>query len=354
MLARLKTLWAVVVFLALGVPSLAQDLRVVTVTRTPFSQVENGQDVGFTLELWAEIANELGLGYSIQRVDKFSDMLAAVENSAADVGAANISITAEREERMDFSQPIFASGLRVMVPAEDSGSALFQIIFSRDVVLAVFGAFGLLFAGGMLMWVFERGRQEYFQGSASEKAFPAFWWALNLVVNGGFEERMPRSPFGRIFATLLVVSSLFVVSIFVAKITAAMTVDAIQSSVQSVNDLYGKRVGTTSGSTAAAYMDGRDLRYRGYDDLTRLIEAFEAGELDAVVFDAPILSYYVNTDGAGIGQLVGPTFLREYYGFALAPNGDLREPVDRVLLRFSEDGTYRRIYTKWFGQEEAS
>ena len=330
----------------------AQDLRLVTVTRTPFSMEEDGQDVGFSIELWAEIAAELGRPYTVDRVDSFPAMLEAVETGQADIAVANISITADREARFDFSQPIFSSGLRVMVPAGLSENSLISALWNRDFLLAALAAFALLFGGGLVMWWFERkDGQEYFQGSAREKAFPAFWWALNLVVNGGFEERVPRSALGRLFATVLVISSLFIVSIFVAHITAAMTVNAIQSSVQSVNDLYGKRVGTTAGSTAATFMDGRDIDYRGFVGLDELFEAFESGEVEAVVFDAPILSYYANTIGAGRAELVGPVFLRENYGFALPSDSLLREPINRVLLRKREDGSYDALYRKWFGSD---
>ncbi len=331
----------------------AQDLRVVTVTRTPFSHVENGEDTGFSIELWAAIAEALGRGYTIERVDSFSEMLGAIEEGRADVAAANISITADREARMDFSQPIFSSGLRVMVPAGQDASSVFSVLWSWDLALLALAAFGLLVGGGMLMWVFERNGQEYFKGGAREKLFPSFWWALNLVVNGGFEERVPRTAMGRVFATILVISSLFVVSVFVAHITAAMTVSAIQSSVNSVNDLYDKNVGTTTGSTAAAYLDQRELGHRDFENLDSLIAAFEAGELDAVIFDAPILSYYVNTNGAGKGELVGPVFLRENYGFAVPTGSALREPINRALLGFAEDGTYRALMADWFGAEVA-
>lgn len=337
--------------LTLGNGVFAQDLRLVTVTRTPFSMVQNDVDTGFSLDLWAAVAEELDITYSITRVETFSDMLENVEAGRADIAAANISITAERETRMDFSQPIFASGLRVMVHADQNGGSLFSVLWSRDLALVALAAFALLIGGGMLMWRFERHAQDYFKGDAREKLFPSFWWALNLVVNGGFEERVPRTALGRIFATILVISSLFIVSIFVAHITAAMTVGAIQSNVNSVNDLYGKRVGTTAGSTAATYLDQRDLRYRGFDDLEMLITAFENKQLDAVVFDAPILSYYVNTDGAGIGALTGPTFLRDNYGFAMRTDSPLRESINRTLLRFAEDGTYQRLLVKWFGSE---
>ena len=343
----------VVAFLLLTNMVTAQTLSVSTVTREPFSQVEGGADTGFSIQLVEKIADELGLSVTFNRFESFQDMLASVESGEADMAAANISITAERESRFDFSQPIFSSGLRVMVPlGNSSGGSLFSAIWNRDFLFATIAAFGLLFGGGMLMWWFERGGQPYFQGSAREKMFPSFWWALNLVVNGGFEERVPHSRLGRLFGTMLVVSSLFIVSIFVANITAAMTVNAIQSSVQSVNDLYAKRVGTTAGSTASAFLDGRGIAHRGYDGLEEMLNAFETGEIEAVVFDAPILSYYVKTAGRGIGELVGPVFLRESYGLVLQPGSELREPINRLLLKYREDGTYDALYTDWFGTDD--
>lgn len=344
------------IFMLFSDVAAAQQLNIVTVTRTPFSFVEDGIETGFSIDLIRRIGAELNSDVNITRVESFQAMLDAVESGSADLAAANISITADREARLDFSQPIFSAGLRVMVPAEGGGGgSLLSVLWSRDFLLVLLGAFALLFGGGMLMWRFERdGGQPYFQGSAREKAFPAFWWTLNLVVNGGFEERIPHSRLGRLLGTTLVLSSLFIVSIFVANITAAMTVQAIQASVQSVNDLYGKRVGTTAGSTASVFLDGRDIQYSGYDQLEDLLDAFEEGEIEAVVFDAPILSYYVNTSGSEFGELAGPVFLRESYGFALSTDSALREPINRILLRFREDGTYEALRREWFGADEGA
>lgn len=327
----------------------AQDLRVATVTRAPFSMIDGGHDVGFSVDLWASIMNDLGRSYDFVRADSFSEMIAMVIDGEVDAAIANISITAEREAMMDFSQPIFAAGLQIMIPAGAGGASLWSVLFSRDLLLGVLAAFGVLFAAGMMMWRFERNHQPYFDGGARKMAFPAFWWALNLVVNGGFEERAPRSPLGRLFGVILVVASLFGVSIFVAKITATLTVAAIQTNVSGVNDLYDKRVGTIGDSTAAGFLEGRDLRALTFDDLDTLIAAFEDGTLDAVVFDAPILAYYVTTDGADTGRLVGSVFVPESYGIALPTGSPLAEEINQSLLRLRENGTYEAIKLKWFG-----
>lgn len=327
----------------------AQDLTVATVTRPPFSLMEDGAETGFALDLWAALLREEGRTFEVRRMDSFRDMLDLVRNGEVDAAAANISITATREAEMDFTHPIYSGGLQIMIPYGSTQPSIWSVILSRDLMLAVLAAFALLFGTGMLMWRFERDNHPYFEGSARQAAFPAFWWALNLVVNGGFEERMPRSPMGRAFGVLLVVSSLFIVSIFVAQITAALTVGAIQNSINAVSDLDGKRVGTISDSTAANYLEDIDLRYVGFQDFISVTAAFEAGELDAVVFDAPILAYYINTTGSGIGQLTGRVFKPENYAIALPTGSPLGETLNRSLLRLREDGTYDVLHRKWFG-----
>ena len=335
-------------FIAAITPSRAQDLRVATITRPPFSMVENGKDSGFTLDLWKAVAADLGRDYTIIRTEEFSNMLDMVKTGKADLAAANISITAKREKVMDFSQPIFESGLQIMVPAKSGrGLGVLGAVFSPQLLAAVALALGLLFLAGMLMWFLERKRQPYFDMPARKAAFPAFWWALNLVVNGGFEERPPVSPLGRIYGVFLVIASLFIVSIFVANVTAVMTVDAISNTINSVNDLYGKKVGTIEGSTASAYLENRDLRFRSFSKLETMLGAFENGELEAVVFDAPVLAYYANNSQGA--NMTGAVFRRENYGFALPSGSVLAEPINQSLLRLREDGTYDKLYRKWFG-----
>ncbi len=337
-------------FFVFAQQSLAQNLTVSTVTRPPFSYVEDGVDTGFSIDLLNALANSLGWEYSINRTEAFADMLSSARDGTSDLAIANISITAARETQMDFSQPIFEAGLQIMVPSEAARRpSLLAALLSRELFIAIGLAFGILLGGGMLMWWFERRSQPYFDRKLKEAWFPSFWWALNLVVNGGFEERMPRTPFGRLLGVVLVVSSLFIVSVFTARIASVMTVDAISGNVNSVNDLYGKHVGTISGSTASSFLNRREIEFTGYDGLEELLTAFRNEELDAVVFDAPVLSYFASHEGRRIATMTGGVFLRENYGIAFPTGSPLVEDVNQALLALREDGTYDEIYSKWFG-----
>ena len=340
---------AIVFLLTLPVLAWGQDMRISTVTRPPFSFTQDGVETGFSLDLWSAISQDLGWSYQITRFDRFADMLASVKDGQADAAIANISITASREAEMDFTQPIFDAGLQIMTSADGGTVSIWQLLLSWDLLIAIMLAFAILFCGGMLMWRLERQHQDYFDLPATKAMFPAFWWALNLVVNGGFEERQPRSPLGRVFGVFLVIFSLFAVSLFVARITAVLTVDAIQSNVSGINDLYGKTVGTVESSTAAAFLDRRELAYVSYTSPQDMIAAFEERQVDAVVFDAPILNYYVAHEGRGVARMVGSIFDPENYGIALQSGSALTEPISQSLLRLREDGTYDAIYTKWFG-----
>lgn len=343
-------------FIALGFLGLwcsqlaAQDLRVATVTRPPFSMEQSGIDTGFSLDLMNALSEDLGASIEIVRVERFSEMLDLVRTGQVDAATANISITSQREKVMDFTQPIFESGLQIMMPAEAvETQSIWQAILSIELLLAIIVAFAALLAVGMLMWFVEKGKQPYFDLPAREALFPAFWWALNLVVNGGFEERVPRSRLGRVFGVTLVLSSLFIVSVFVAQITASMTVSAIQTNVTSINDLHGHAVGTTRNSTSSVALERRYIEHSTFDDLDSMFAAFEAGDLDAIVFDAPVLAHYVTSHPARDPRLIGPVFSRDNYGIALPTDSPFAEDINLSLLNLRENGTYDQLIQKWFG-----
>ncbi len=355
MLLATCTLIYVVLHFVLGTAAFAQDalkgnLRIATIERPPFSMIENDEAAGFSVELMRHIAAANNYTVDFTYFGSFPDMLAAVESNEYDAAIANISITRDREAAMDFSQPIFDSGLQIMVHETPGSVSLLRTLLNWELALVMVLSFSGLFACGILMWVFERRKQPYFDRELGEALFPSFWWALNLVVNGGFEERQPRSLPGRIFAVLLVVSSLFIVSIFVAHITAAMTIEAINSSVNSIQDLDGRRVATTEESTTSRFLDSRGIGHATYDTFGGLIEAFEEGDLDAVVFDGPLLAYYLRSHPRTHGYLVDVVFQPETYGIALPSGSMLREELNVEILEMGETGAYDALKAKWFGQ----
>lgn len=326
-----------------------QPLTIMTIERPPFAMQQNGKLAGFSIELWEQVAQELGKETRFQFSESFSGMLDTVAGGKADAAIANITITSEREKVLDFSQPMFDAGIQVMVASDGGGGGLIAALFNWEMLGLLILAGVVLFVIANLMWWFERRDQAYFQYPYGEGMWRSFWWALNLMVNGGFEERVPQTRSGRLFAVFLVIASLFLVSAFVAKITAALTVGELKSQIRSYRDLFHRRVGTTAGSTSAAFLARHNVPFQPFPNMAELLKSMEDGKLDAVVHDAPVLAYYVNTNAKGRMRLVGSVLQPEKFGIALPAGSQLREGIDRALLRIREDGRYADLYRKWFG-----
>ncbi|HEV2905782.1 MAG TPA: basic amino acid ABC transporter substrate-binding protein [Actinomycetota bacterium] len=80
----------------------------------PFESVEGGDEVGFDVDLAEEIATRLGLTVEWVRAD-FDTIFTAVASDQFDMVAAASTITDEREEVVDFSDPYYNSRQSLVV-----------------------------------------------------------------------------------------------------------------------------------------------------------------------------------------------------------------------------------------------
>ncbi len=331
-------------------PSDTVKMRVMTVERKPFAFQQDGVWIGFAVELWKAIADLYDIETEFVGSDQFSEMLNGVEDGIVEAAVANISITHSREQRMDFSQPIFDAGLIVLMPSTNSPS-IFSIILRKQILFWLLSAIGLLIAAGGLIAFFERNNPHFKSLTHNTKFGEGLWWSVNVVTNASFTIFTPQTRSGRFVGYGLIIIGLFVVSAFVAQITSALTVGELRNQIDGVNDLYGKRVGTTEGSTSSHFLNAQSINHQTYEVLDDLFIAIEQGKLDAIVHDAPILAYYAKTDGQGKFRTAGRVFNPEKYGFLFQQGSDAREKFDQGLLKLRETGQYNKILTKWFGSD---
>ena len=335
--------------LLLPLPTAAQDaLRVATVERAPFAMTEDGALTGFSIELTREIADRLDREVAFEPQETFAAMLDAVRAGEVDAAVANISITASREETMDFSLSIYDSGMRVLTAAGGEEPSWLSLIWDSGIPLLIFGALGILLVVAHLMWWLEGGGHPYFRDSYPAGVWDAFWWAFIIVTMGGFENERPRRAWAQAFAVFWIVVGLFFVSSFTAMITTAMTVDRLQAGITGWQDLKGKRVGIATGTSFSEFADANGLAYRPYEDFRAAVAAVERGELDATIGDAPVVEFYARGPGAGKVVPAGAVFAPEKLGAAFPEGSALREPFNRALLRVIEDGTYAALAARYF------
>lgn len=124
------------------------------------------------------------------------------------------------------------------------------------------------------------------------------------------------------------------------------------SEIESLEDLQGKTVGVQQGTTGqelAKEKSGAN-EIRPYPEGPDAVNALKAGTVEAVVIDAPVAQNAVEkSGGVEIAENV-PT--EENYGIAVAQGEtELLEEINDALTEIEEDGTYTKIFKKWFHAE---
>ena len=89
---------------------------------------------------------------------------------------------------------------------------------------------------------------------------------------------------------------------------------------------------------------------RTYDLIDDAFKALQAGQVDAVINDFPVSKYHERSKKDLV--VVQTIETDEQYGLAFEKGSQrLRRRVNATLARMKHDGTYTRIYRKWFEQD---
>jgi polar amino acid transport system substrate-binding protein len=329
------------------------DVIVVTKEFAPFVFQKNDKFYGFSIDLWEVIAETLNLDYTMYRVHDVPSLLSDVEQGKATCGLAGVSITADREKYLDFSYNYYESGLQIMIQQQDQATSFQDAIVSfigGGLIHSIALFFVLLLIASHIIWLAERRKNEaefprpYFKG-----IWESFWWATVTVTTVGYGDKTPRGKWGRLFGIIWMITGLFLIANFTASITTSLTLKNMEEPIQGVADLFDKHVATIPGSTTANYFDTIQLDYQPMDSVEDAAQALKRGKLDAFVYDAPVLMYYVTQHPEMDLRLVGPSFKREFYGIVFPSKSPLREPVNQALLQIKESGEYKFMLNKWFG-----
>lgn len=137
--------------------------------------------------------------------------------------------------------------------------------------------------------------------------------------------------------------------------TQALLVPA-GSDIASLEDLSGKSLAVQVGTTGQKYAGDNapdDVELRDFEDLALLTQAVKNGQVDAGINDNTVLYDYVAKNPQV--EVAAEFDTGEQYGFAVAKDGndELIEVVNEVLAKAQEDGTYDKIYEKYFGDAPA-
>lgn len=318
----------------------------------PFAiQAPDGSWSGISIELWRRIARGRGIEYTLEE-RTLEELITGLEDGSLDASVAALTMTAEREQRIDFSHPFYSSGLGIAVVPESgwAGMPWLRSLFSWDLLKALGGLLLLLFFVGLLAWYFERRHNEDEFGEGWSGVGDGFWWSAVTMTTVGYGDKSPRTVGGRVVALLWMFISVVTISGFTAAIASSLTVASLEFPVEGPEDLPRVTAGTVAASTSAAYLEHEGIRSKAFGSLAEALDGLEAGEVVAVVYDAPLLRYLARERSESSIEVLPGTFESQLYAIGLPQDTEIREALNREILKDLESRAWHDTLKRYLGE----
>ena len=318
---------------------------------------------GFDIELLRNVYSGTFDDSDFTAYTSMNDLLSDVKNGVMDIGLGAITKTAERETDVNFSHNTFDSGLRIMTHNDVDTSAVvskfLSSFFNAQFLFTIFIIILVVFLISVIVWTLEvfftETKMKFFNDDWKIGIVEALGWSTKNLMKK--ETYTPNHTISKSLGFVLMIFSV----VFLASLTAYIATQMIilsdnSPTINNLDGLIGKRVGTVDGSTSHDFLlkDAGGSIIRTYPSLDKLFETFhDERRLDAVVYDFPILLYHVNQrekQGNFDTVVVGPIYDRQSYGYIIDPvMTTLEENINKGVLEFAYTDNYFELYERYFG-----
>ncbi|XP_055382987.1 glutamate receptor ionotropic, kainate 2 [Condylostylus longicornis] len=345
----------------------------------------NDQFEGYVVDLIHEISKALGFNYKIQLVPdnayggfnretgEWNGMIRELLEQRADLAIADLTITFQREQAVDFTMPFMNLGVSVLYrkPVKQPPN-LFSFLSPLSLDVWIYMATAYLGVSVLLFILARFTPYEWPAYSNGEKVESQFtllncmWFAIGSLMQQGCDF-LPKALSTRMVAGMWWFFTLIMISSYTANLAAFLTVERMDSPIESAEDLakqtrikYGALKG---GSTAAFFRESKISTYQrmwsfmesarpsvftssNYEGVERVIKG--KGTY-AFLMESTSIEYVTerNCDLTQVGNMLDT----KGYGIATPPNSPYRTAINGVILKLQEEGKLHILKTRWWKEK---
>ncbi|PAA92177.1 hypothetical protein BOX15_Mlig030089g10 [Macrostomum lignano] len=377
-------------------------LRVTTIADPPFVEIrrrdKNGRPLphpsawdGFCIEMLNLIADHLKFNYTVQLVkdnnygaangtdsqgrDTWNGMIGELINHEADLAVASLTITYEREKVIDFTTPFMSLGLSILFkkPAKKKPH-LFSFLQPLSVHVWGYMLVAYITVSFVLFVVARFSPYEWRNPhpcnpdtEVLENQFSlinSLWFNIGSLMQQG-SEISPRALSTRLVSGIWWFFTLIMISSYTANLAAFLTVERMQSPIESVEDLAGQnkiKYGTLSGGSTYQFFKlskGIDVFKRMWDYMSKRPDVFvnkteegiarvKRGDY-AFILESTWNEYYTqrNCDLMRVGGLLDS----KGYGIGLPSGSPYRDMISESILMFQKSQDLENLRRRWWRQK---
>lgn len=361
---------------------------------TPNKLEGNDQYEGFAVDLIHELSKLVNFKYRWREVaDKkygsketlangttvWNGMIGEIVRGQADLAIVDLTITAQREEAVDFTLPFMNTGISILFKKPTTKvTTLFSFLspFSSDVWAYVLAAYcgisaNLFFVGHLSPYEWAdphpcRHSNDDDNETVLKNQFSllnSFWFTIGSLMQQG-SDLTPRSMSTRTIAGIWYFFTLIMISSYTANLAAFLTVEKVVYPIENVRDLSNQeeiKYGCVeSGSTCTFFHDSQIETYKKINETMRKFRTYvrsndegqkrvEEGKF-AFFMESASIEYIIerNCNLTQIGGLLDS----KGYGLATSKRSRLKRPYRTLLsegiLHLQETGMLHILKNRWW------
>lgn len=321
----------------------------------PFVVNENNNWKGISVEIWDLVAQESQINYTPKAYSSVSEALSDLASGKIDAVVGPVSITSDRAEKVEFSQPYFQSSLGILSRVDDP-SFLDRIapLFTVNLLYALIIFLFILGCVGTLLWLAERkASPDQFPHEPVKGIANGMWCAIVTMSTTGYGDIAPVTLMGRIVAGSWMIISILFATTMVAGIASSLTLSGLgKNTISSAEQFENKKIAVLKNSPSVDFV-------QEYHGKTVLVESLEEAyamlkdnKVQGVVFDKPQLNYFLEKNHDEKMTISVADYLKQGYGFAFPMHSNKVSNFNINLLKLKEDNVLKDISSKWLGKEK--
>uniref|UniRef100_A0A665T8D5 Glutamate receptor n=2 Tax=Echeneis naucrates TaxID=173247 RepID=A0A665T8D5_ECHNA len=345
--------------------------------------VGNDRFEGFCIDLLKELSNILGFTYEIRLVpdgkygsqdDKgqWNGMIRELIEHRADLAVAPLTITYMREKFVDFSKPFMSMGISILYRkpnATNNGFFSFLNPMTPDIWVYILLAY--LGVSCVLFVIARFSPYEWYDAhpcnpgsDVVENNFTllnSFWFGVGSLMQQG-SELMPKALSTRIIGGIWWFFTLIIISSYTANLAAFLTVERMDSPVDSADDIakqtkieYGV---VKDGATMSFFKKSKVSTFEkmwafmSSKPSTSLVKSIEDGIQRVLKSDYALIMEsttidYITRRNCNLTQ-VGGLIDSKGYGIGTPLGSPYRDKITIAILSILEDGRLHMLKEKWW------
>lgn len=353
---------------------------------SPGKLIGNERYEGYSVDLIDEVSKILGFTYIFKEVDdksygkkqdngSWNGMIGEVVSGKADVAIADLTITSNREEAVDFTMPFMNTGISILFKKPTQKvTRLFSFLspFSMEVWIYVIGAYIgvsviLFLVGRMSPYEWDNPHPCRQENQVLENNFNlmnSMWFTIGSLMQQG-SDLAPKAMSTRTVAGIWYFFTLIMISSYTANLAAFLTVEKTVYPIESAEDLSKQekiRYGCLAGGSTEQFFKTSQIptymRMWAFMEKNRDVfsSSNEVGQQRvlagnyAFLMESASIEYRVerNCNLTQIGGLLDS----KAYGIATRKNSEYRTPLSSAILKLQENGILHDLKEKWWKQKK--